>query len=260
MVLLVLSSAASAQEASQKPNYFLPPGRLAAPGTTGAAWNFEYQLTRLGAKNPAIRKEAVNALGVPGNVRAVPPVGTVLLKLNEPVENRVAAAMALGRIGNWRASSFLRQAMKDSAKEVRFSAALALGKIKSLDSLPILVDALTSDPEWWVRFAAAVALAEDRDPVSVRALAGTVEHETEWQVRMQAVRSLGQIGSRDAAYALAKPLKDRDASVRAATAMALGDIGGVESVKILSDALKTERDEFPRQVIGDVIKRLLAQP
>ncbi len=253
MALLALSTLAHAQETALKPMLF-PSPRPAA--FKAPAKGDDALLRLLSSKDASVRKAAAVSLGRPDAIAALPALGTLMLNLNEPVENRVSAAMALGRVGNWRAAAYLKPGMSDSAKEVRFAAALALGKIKSDDSLPVLIRALSSDPEWWVRFGAAVALAENRDPKSVGALARSAKEETEWQVRMQAVRSLGQIGSREAAFALATPLRDSDASVRAAAAMAMGDIGGAESLSLLTDALKAERDEFPRQVITDTLKRL----
>lgn len=262
--LAVAVTPLAAQEALQKPQLFPPVAQIlgaAEPmGTPLKPAEFDRAVGRLHHEEPVVRKAAVNQLGTPGNVRAVPYLGAVLLKLNEAVEVRVAAAMALGRIKNWRAATFLRQSMKDATREVRFASALALGKTKAPDAVERLAEALAKDEDWWVRFAAAVALGENRDLASVNALSQAADNEPEWQVRMQAVRSLGQLGSRDAARALAKPLRDRDASVRAATAMALSEIGGIDSLHLLAEALHGESDDFPRQVMSDAIKKLLAKP
>jgi HEAT repeat protein len=254
-----------AQEMAQKPNMFPPISQILGDADlpmpfSGRQPDFSILVAHLRSRIPAARQQAVNDLGVRGNVRAVPYLGSLLLQLNAPLELRVASAMSLGRIGTWRTLGFLKQSMKDSAKEVRFATALALGKTKSLESLPPLINALNRDPDWWVRFAAAVALGEDRDPMAVEALGACAKSETEWQVRMQAVRSLGQIGSREAAAALADPLHDQDASVRAATAMALGDIGGEDSIGLLADAMKAESDDFPRRVIAETLKKLMSRP
>jgi HEAT repeat protein len=231
LALLVLAPLASAQEAFQKPNIAFP-ALLAAPKT---------------------------AIVKPADIRSIPQLGSILLSLNAPVQKRTAAALQLGRVGNWRAAVYLKTAMKDSSKEVRFASALALGKIKGADTISPLINALQLDPEWWVRFAAASALGENRDPRSVVALGVAAENEKEWQVRMQAVRSLGQVGSRDAVYALSKPLKDSDASVRAAAALALGQIGGPDAASLLAEALHAERAELPRKVMTEQIKRLLSR-
>ncbi len=265
LIAFALTPPAHAQEMAQRPNLFPPISQILGdsdglPPANAVATRFDVLVSRLRSPNAALRQQAVNELGVPGRVRAVPYLGTVLLQLNAPLELRVAAAMALGRIGDWRTLGFLKQSMKDSVKEVRFASALALGKTKSLESLAPLINALQRDPDWWVRFAAAVALADNADPMSVEALGQSAASDKEWQVRMQAVRSLGQIGSREAAAALAKPLRDPDASVRAATAMALGDIGGEQSIELLAAANKDERDEFAHRLIADTLRKLLLRP
>lgn len=254
-------SGACAQEPKIAAPMFPPVSQILgseAPAARGV--DFETLVGRLGAGDLESRKAAVNALGYPDNVRAVPYLGSLVLQSNAAVELRVAAVMSLGRVRNWRAVSYLKQSLRDPAKEVRFASALALGKSKSREALPLLADALETDKEWWVRFAAAVALGDSRDPQAVASLARASSNETEWQVRMQAVRSLGQMGSRDAALALDKPLRDSDPSVRAATAMALGEIGGLDALNLLAAALHDETDDFPRQVMSDTIKKLLARP
>jgi HEAT repeat protein len=261
--LVLAAGPLAAQEAVQKPNLFPPVAQIlgsdAGLSAQARAADFDTLSTRLNAADPQTRRLAAAELGWKDNVRAVPFLGATLLKLNENVEVRVAAAMALGRIGNWRCGTFLRQSIRDAAREVRFASALALVKTKSQDSVSILANTLEKDEDWWVRFAAAVALAENRSPESVAALARSAEKEPEWQVRMQAVRSLGQIGSRDAALALEKPLHDSDSSVRAATALALGDIGGLDALHLLAGALHEEREDFPRQMMADSIKKLLSK-
>lgn len=261
--LALAAAVAHAQEPAMKapPAMFPPVAQLLGSEAAGIkGGDFETLLAGLRSPAPSDRLAAVANLGTLDNVRAVPYLGAVLLQANEPVELRVAAAMSLGRIRTWRAGAFLKQSIKDPAKEVRFATALALGKAKSKETLPLLVDTLANDSEWWVRFAAAVALGDVRDPQSVAALGKAAVQEKEWQVRMQAVRSLGQMGSRDAARALAKPLQDTDGAVRAAAAMALGDIGGIESLSLLATALHDESEEFPRQVMSDTVKKLLARP
>lgn len=262
MALLTFASSSRAQEAAQKPAALLaaPPMSVETPAPAVKPVAYETLLQRLRYGGPAARKEALRALGQPGNVRAVPELGALALQLNAPADVRVAAVMALGRVRNWRAATFLKQTLKDSSRDVRFASALSLGKAKAPGSLPALTEALAKDADWWVRFAAAVALGEDTDPKSVSALAVAAERDSEWQVRIQAVRSLGQIGSRDAAYALAKPLRDKDAVVRAAAAQALGGIGGLDSINILAAALHDETDALPRQAMSEAIKKLLARP
>lgn len=104
LTLIVLCSSAYAQQAARRPNLFPPVTQLLGAAEPGALVqappDFDTLVRRLRAKSPAARIEALNALGAPGDYRAVPYLGAVLLNLDEPVETRVAAAMSLGRVGN----------------------------------------------------------------------------------------------------------------------------------------------------------------
>lgn len=264
--MALLAALALPSSAQEKPMMFPPVAQIlgAEPAMGGVPafrpQDFDKLVGRLSGRDLSARKEAAQILGAENNLRAVPYLGAVLLQLNEPDDLRVAAAMALGRVRNWRSAAYLRQTLTDPVREVRFASVLALGKTKTKDSLPLLAHALAVDSDWWVRFAAAVALGDNRDPISVKALASAAKGEKEWQVRLQAVRSLGQQGSRDAALALGEPLQDSDPAVRAASAMALGDIGGLESINLLAGALRDESQDFPRRTMADSLKKLLAKP
>lgn len=269
LVALGWAAAGMAQEI-QKTSPLPPAGQrlpalmgLADPSPTAAreaSGDFEAQLARLKSPDPKTRKAAIAGLGLQDNVEAVPHLGTILTDAQDPIEFRVTAAMALGRLRNWRTLPYLRRCLGDSAREIRFACALALGHTRAKETLALLSAVLERDPDWWVRFAAASALSENRDPASVSALATAALSDKEWQVRLQAVRSLAQVGSRDAAQALGRALRDPDAGLRAASAQALGEIGGLDSIQLLSSALPDESDEFPRQAISEAIKKLLAQP
>ena len=257
----VLAGPLAAQEAPRRPMF--PPveqilGESPAAGPRVKPADFDSLIVRLNAPDAQTRRQAAAALGRRDNVRAVPFLGATLLKINEAADVRVAAAMALGRIGSWRCETFLRQSITDPSRDVRFASALALGKAKTAGSVDLLSTALAQDRDWWVRYAAAVGLADNRAPQSVAALAGAAKTDAKWQVRMQAVRSLGLIGSRDAALALDGPLHDRDAGVRAAAALALGDIGGLDALHELVAALHGEAEDFPRQMMADSIRKLLS--
>ena len=197
--------------------------------------------------------------GLPASPADAAVLGAGVLSPDASVQARAEAAIELGRLRNWRAAAFLRHSIKDPAREVRFASAVSLGKTGAKEAVPLLIETLERDSDWWVRFAAASGLGDCRTPAAVAALAAAAAGDAEYQVRMQAIRSLGRQGSREAARALAKPLADADAGVRAASAMALGEIGGVDSLQLLASALHKEADDFPRGAMTDAIKRLLVQ-
>lgn len=84
----------------------------------------------------------------------------VELRLREgDVEQRVAAARALGRMEATDCSTSLIGALQDPAWQVRAQAARALGQLRAEIALLALPARLT-DPAWWVRRHAAHALRE----------------------------------------------------------------------------------------------------
>ena len=75
------------------------------------------------------RCKAIAAFGYAGNFAAIPYVSAVLLRLDEALAVRVAAARALGRIGDRRARFFLARAVMDREPQVRLASAIALGRV-----------------------------------------------------------------------------------------------------------------------------------
>lgn len=75
------------------------------------------------------------------------------------LEERVAAARALGNLGASEACTALAAALEDPAWQVRAQAARSLGRMPVADVLPRLERA-TSDMAWWVRRNASYAMTE----------------------------------------------------------------------------------------------------
>lgn len=201
------------------------------------------------------QRGALDRLGAAKERKAAPYIGALLLQTNTPLQSRVSAATALGRIGEKDSVTYLERATLDENKELRFAASLALGKLKSVEAVRVLEAVLKDDPHWWVRYAAAVALGDTRQPAAVPALSRVLSEEQRWQVRQQAARSLGAIGTRPAVEALGRALSDQDATVRYSAARALGEVGGTESVDLLHDAYATEEDPLPRGQLQASLKR-----
>lgn len=201
------------------------------------------------------QRGALDRLGAKRDRKAAPYIGALLLQTNSPLQSRVSAATALGRIGEKDSVTFLERATLDENKELRFAASLALGKLKSVEAAKALETVLRDDPHWWVRYAAAIALGDTRQPAAVPALSRALSEELRWQVRQQAARSLGQIGTRPAIEALGRGLTDSDSTVRYSAARALGEVGGTESVDLLHDAYASEEDPLPRGQLQASLKR-----
>ena len=143
--------------------------------------------TALNDENSAIRLQAITALSSIKDAKSV-------AKLSEMVENRLetdtiraAAVTAIGNIGDKSSESLLIRALDNRIGNIRNNAILALGKLESTTSVPLLISIL-----------------EDRRiplDASTAALANA-------SPRMKAAIALGQIGGEAAVTALSHRLID----------------------------------------------------
>jgi len=207
------------------------------------------------SRDPGRRRAAVLAFGAPGNFAAIPHVSAVLLRLDEEAPVRAAAAEALGRVGDRRALSFLSQGLQDPDERVRFASALALGRIDSDANVARLERALRKDPSWWVRYAAAGAMGGTGKGFTAGWLERALGEDPSWQVRFQAVWALGELGTARAAAALARGLRDPEATVRCAAALALSRIRGPRTAFILGRALSYEQDGAVRSILAQALSK-----
>jgi HEAT repeat protein len=201
-------------------------------------------------RSVAVRLAAVRLAAYPRNVSAVPHLSGVMLRLDEPSTLRAAAALALGRIGDRIAVGALSEALKDPAPEVRYAAALSLGRLPADGVATRLEHTLRFDPVWQPRYAAAIALGRTRKAFAAGALEDALGADSAWQVRQQAARSLQDLGTAHAASALASALNDPEPSVRAAAGAGLAEIGGPEQRRAVASALKDETDPSVRAVLA----------
>lgn len=102
-----------------------------------------------------------NALWLIGDTSAEPQL-VRLLGLGS-IEERIAAARALGTCGTASSVDALRKALRSDDAPVRMQAATALGSLRAHVAVDDLRQAL-ADRSWWVRSNAATALGEMGEP------------------------------------------------------------------------------------------------
>jgi HEAT repeat protein len=210
------------------------------------------------SKNPEQRLGMIRAMGDTADVRAIPYLAAVLMKMDEAVPVRVAAAVSLGRVKHPLTKGYLIQAARDPSQEVRFAALLGLGHSDESGVVTVLEERLRKDPSWWARYAAAISLGRARKAFTIGALALAAKEDGSWQVRMEAARALGEIKTNRAAEALEAPLADEDHGVRAVAAIALGENGAHSALRILKNAFYQEKDAFVKSLLSASIKKALA--
>ena len=159
---------------------------------------------------------------------------------------RVNAAVALGRIGSVDAVPTLIQALQDENPMVRAASASTLGNTgeKSKDAEPALIQ-LLQDQDVFVRVSAARALGQIGTPEAIKGVEDAVpsliqelQDHDKWVLR-NAARALGYVGkaAKDAVPALIRLLQDQDKFVRTNAARALKQIGTPDAIKAVDKVL-----------------------
>jgi HEAT repeat protein len=197
-----------------------------------------------------VRLAAIRAAAFPRDVAAVPSLSGVMLRIDQPLQLRAAAALALGRIGDRIAVGALSEALKDPSPAVRYAAALSLGKLPADGVATRLERVLRADPDWQPRYAAAIALGRTRKAFTASTLSDALTTDPAWQVRQQAARSLQDIGTAHAADALVMALEDDEPSVRAAAGTALVKIGNPVQRRAVAAAMRAEMEPAVKTVLA----------
>lgn len=136
--------------------------------------------------------------------------------------------------------------LKDEEVKVRVAAARALGEIGDTLAIGPLVKTLKEDPGW-VKITEQYYAGRYVDP---RGGAKRRKDNTD-QLREAAARALGCIGTREASGPLCDAIHDEMTDVSIAAAEALGKIGGTMAVQTLCTAVSSARSAMDRGVVVD---------
>ena len=197
---------------------------------------------------PEMRVAAAGALGVIGDRRAITDLA--LLLRDERYFVRQAGARALGQIGEPAVDRLLEMA-SSSTPSVRESAIEALGSTSSSRAIGRIVEAL-KDSNTNVRSAAIRALAETRSERGANELAAILRDESNL-LRAQAGAALARLGPA-AVSVLVPMLNDTRPSTRQLAAEALGDIGSAEAVAPLLELIRRDQSGARLEAIEAVGK------
>lgn len=126
--------------------------------------------------------------------------------------------------------------MSDSVAEVRRETVLTLGHLMDEEIISLLSQAITTDPDWQVRRNAAKALALHADPVALPAVGQALTDE-HWQVRKFALQVLQKTPDPQFLPDLIRALTDEYSDVRRDAAIALGNLGSLDALNALQQAL-----------------------
>ena len=131
--------------------------------------------------------------------------------------------------------------LKDKDRDVRMTAAKALGSLGAKEQAPAIVERLKDeDPD--VRRAAVEALgtlgAKEQAPAIVERL-----KDEDSDVHLAAFEALGKLGAKEQAPAIAERLKDEYPDGRRAAVEALGSLGAKEQAPAIVEWLKDENSD-----------------
>lgn len=143
-----------------------------------------------------VRSHAAKALGELGDPRAIP---YLIEKRDDPEDTvRMFVIQALGRLGGKHEESVVSEGLTDRAAIVRWAAAEALGRMGAVDAIPLLRNALDTDPDPAVRVSAVESLlilgdesARDRVPEALSAISWRVRRHPQ-RKRLQRVAESGE--------------------------------------------------------------------
>jgi HEAT repeat protein len=237
---------------------FEPPAKEASAGSSGN--------TASGANSEANSSEDVHPspeeilqeAGVPLDTGAL--AGLVLNEGAE-VELRYWAAIALGRSREAAALPTLVEALKTAEPDVRYGAVLGIAELGAQENVPLLAPAL-QDASAGVRIAAVNAIGRLGGQEAAALLAGKLLEaaEAEIEVRLAAATALGWQGDPGAVPALEQTLGDGSAKLRAAAAISLAELGASSAVPALvSTALDPMIEEWQRVDAIGALEKLVGQ-
>jgi hypothetical protein len=204
---------------------------IASPAPTTdppSAAEIEELISRLPSRQWEAAVDALVEIGPP----AVEPLAAVARQGGHPGGR---ACEALVRIGNEPALTVVRGMARGDSEGSHRGAVAALALDSSEESRVILVETLCIAPDWGVRAEAARSLGRLRAVEAVRPLTDALGDEVEW-VRVASAEALGRIRAPEVTPALLEKLSDTRAVQRSAR-QALVDIGS-SAVPALSAAVR----------------------
>lgn len=178
---------------------------------------------------------------------------------NDAVERLLARKAGVNPDGaNWAAVRAFARALSADVPEFRMAAANALGRIGDPDAVGPLVKRL-GDPDPRVRERVCHALGRIGDPRPVGELEGMLADD-HGAVKAAAADALGAVATDPALAALLDLLEDENPSIRRVAASALGNASSAKPVPRLAAALGDEHDAVRRAAVFSVIELLANAP
>ena len=141
-------------------------------------------------KDWSVRREAAEALGEIGDLRAIKPLYEIIMS-DRDKDVRERAAEALGKLADKYGFTPMGLALQEAAEGLsRF----AEGKFKTVEQL---IHALQNDSNPFVQMGAAIDLGLHGDPKAIEPLRYAIQHDPDPAVREAAKEALEKIKSKN---------------------------------------------------------------
>jgi HEAT repeat protein len=160
---------------------------------------------------------------------------------------------------DWAAAQRFVKALSASRPELRMAAANALGRIGEESVVPKLLEAL-DDEDPRVRIRLCTACGRIGHPVAIDPLEDRLDHDPHPMVRRAAADALGAIGTDEALAALLDLLEDESDSLRRVAATALGNASSTRPVAPLTATLGDPHGAVRQAAVFSLIELLSNVP
>jgi HEAT repeat protein len=198
-----------------------------------------WKFFRLKSLNADTRASFAKEISESGDLRLITKLASAV-KDDDLYTIRLTSIVALGNLRDPSSAGTLIDALSDKSSAVRIAAANALGAIGDQRASKALVTLLKDQQDEQARIAAVNAIAKIKAPEAVTDLLEIANNESDtWSVRKASVEALGEIRDARAVDSLVNTLNDQYATVREASALALGKIGSNQATVHLLATLDT---------------------
>ncbi len=198
-----------------------------------------WKFFRLKSLNADTRANFAKEISETGDLRLITKLAAAV-KDDDLYTIRLTAILALGNLRDPSSAETLIDALSDKSAAVRIAAANALGAIGDRRASAALLTLLKDQQDEQARIAAVSAIAKIKAPEAVNDLLAIANNENDtWAVRKASVEALGEIRDSRAVDSLVNTLNDQYATVREASALALGKIGSNQATVPLLATLDT---------------------
>ncbi|MFW5959045.1 MAG: HEAT repeat domain-containing protein [Natronomonas sp.] len=199
-------------------------------------------------ESPVVRAAAVDALDEVG----LDAIQRLLLELSNSIDRSAIEG------AGWVSANAIGDVLTDDLPELRMAAATALGKIGDADAVGPLVQRL-GDSDERVRVRAARSCGRIGDPRAVDPLIERLSDPVV-EVRRATANALGRIGTQRSIGALRSLLDDESEAVRRIAVDGLGNANDPRAAETLVEALNDESDVVARGAVLSLVELLSNAP